>query len=175
MKDFNKAEECYAKAKELGYGENLQLVLVEVYLQTGKYDEAASIANESLKACQKVGNTDCQANGLLSLSEAKRLSGDTNAARAALNQARPLASKSLDVYLRGRLLYGEARQLNAEHKLNEALAVYRQLITLIETVKGSLGASGQREFSENYGYIYDELVSLLYSMSNRDSHDRLKF
>jgi hypothetical protein len=79
------------------------------------------------------------------------------------------------VYLRGRLLYGEARQLNAEHKLNEALAVYRQLITLIETVKGSLGASGQREFSENYGYIYDELVSLLYSMSNRDSHDRLKF
>lgn len=173
LKNFDKAQECYEKAQEFGYGKILQLDLMEVYLQTGKYAEAANIANESIQNCLKDANVDCQAHGLLSLSEAKRLGGDINAARSALNEARPLASKSQDLYLRGRLLYGEARQLTSERKLDEALASYKQLITLIEAIKGKLDAKRQKSLSENYGYIYDELVSLLYSMSKRDSRDQL--
>ena len=175
LKDFSKAQECYAKAEELGYGNSLKLNLMEIYIQTGKYADAAIIANESVQSCLKDANFDCQAHGFLSLSEAKRLDGDIRAARAALDQARPLVSKSQSLYLHGRLLYGEARQLTSERKLDEALASYKQLISLIETVKGKLEARDQKSLAENYGYIYDELVSLLYSMSQRDSRDQLTF
>jgi CHAT domain-containing protein len=175
LKNFDKAQESYAKAQELGYGESLQLDLMEVNLQTGKYAEAAKIAKDSVQRCAKISNVDCQAHGLLSLSEAQRLNGEVKAARSSLNEARPLASKSQDVYLLGRLLYAEARLLNSEGKLDEALASYKQLIALIEGVKGKLDAKDQKSLSENYGYIYNELVSLLYSMSYRDSEGRLKF
>jgi len=174
VKDFDKAQQCYAKARELGYGETLQLDLMEVYLQTGKYAEAAQIAKGSVQRCTKAANIECQAHGLLSLSEAQRLNGEIRAARVALNQARPVASESQDLYLRGRLLYAEARQLKSEGKLDEALDSYKQLITLIETVKGNLDAKEQKAISENYGYIYDELVSLLHSMSKRDSREQLR-
>ena len=174
LKDFDLARQCYAKAQEFGYGKTLELDLLEVYLQTGEYGEAARIAAESVKSCVKTADLDCQAHGLLTLSEAKRQGGDTKAAREALNQARPMASKSPDLYLRGRLLYAEARQLTSEHKFDEALSTYKTLITLIETVKGSLDARDQKALSENYGYIYDELVSLLYTMSASNPGERLR-
>lgn len=174
LKDFDKARQCYAKAREFGYGTILQLDLLEVYLQTGEYAEAARIAAESVKSCVKTADLDCQAHGLLTLSEAKRQGGDIKAAREALNQARPMASKSLDLYLRGRLLYAEARQLTSEHKFDEALSTYKTLITLIETVKGSMDARDQKALAENYGYIYDELVSLLYTMSASNPSERLR-
>ena len=44
---------------------------------------------------------------------------------------------------------------------------------MIETVKGRLNAKEQQSVSENYGYIYDELVSLLYSMSKKDARGQL--
>ena len=65
--------------------------------------------------------------------------------------------------------------MTSERKLDEALASYKQLISLIEAVKGKLDATDQRSLSENYGYIYDELVSLLYSLSQRDPRDQLRF
>ena len=127
------------------------------------------------RIAKKVKNTDCQAHALLSLSEAERLNGDLKDSRSALNKARPMASKSPEIYLRGRLLYTEARLLVSEGKFDEALASYKQLISLIESVKGNLSAQEQKSLSENYGYIYDELVSLLYSMSTRTPDSQLQF
>jgi len=165
LKDFDKALEFYEKAKSLGYGDRLQFDLQEIYIQTGKYEEAVRAANEGMTACLKDRDDDCRAHGLLSLSEAMRLGGDVKAARAALDQARPLALKSQDLYLHGRLMYGEAHQLVAEHKLDKGLAEYRKLIALIEGVKGRLSPKAQKSASETYGYIYDELVALLYRMT----------
>jgi CHAT domain-containing protein len=65
-------------------------------------------------------------------------------------------------------LYGRARLLVKENRLTEALASYKDLIQLIELTKGRLDAKDQRSLSETYGYIYDELVSLLYDMSTAD-------
>lgn len=175
VRDFEKAQKCYSEAHELGYGESLQLDLAELYLQNGNYGELKRVASASLQACVKSRNTDCQAHALISVSEANRLSGDIKSARTALNQASPLAEKSQDVYLHGRFLYAEARQRTSEHKLDEALTAYKELIRLIETVKGSLDAKDQRSLAENYGYIYDELVALLYSISQRDSRQRQRF
>jgi CHAT domain-containing protein len=171
LKNFEKAKECYAKAKELGYGQTLQLDLLEIYLQTGRYSEATTIASESLRDCQKTKNTNCQANALISIAEAEGLNGDLIRARSALNQARPIASKLSEIYLQGRLLYAEGRLLVLEGNLHDALTTYKKLVQLIETVKGNLSPQEQKSISENYGYIYDELVSVLYSLSARgDSH-----
>jgi len=175
LKDFDKAKECYAKAQEFGYGKTLQFDLMEIYLQTGKYSEAAKLANESFQDCQQRKNTECQSYALLSLSEAERLEGDLKASRSALNKARPTASQSPEIYLRGQFLYAEARLLVSEGKLDEGLASYKQLISLIESVKGNLSAQEQKSISENYGFIYDELVSLLYSMNDRPTGGQSKF
>jgi hypothetical protein len=86
-----------------------------------------------------------------------------------------MASKSPEIYLRGRLLYAEARLLTSEGKLDAALVSYKELISLIESIKGSLSAQEQKSISENYGYIYDELVALLYSMSTEGSTSKLQF
>jgi CHAT domain-containing protein/Tfp pilus assembly protein PilF len=175
LKDFDKAQECYAKAQDFGYGKTLQLDLMEIYLQTGKYSDAAKIANESFQDCQQSKNTECQSYALISLSEAERREGDLKASRSALNKARPIASQSPEIYLRGQFLYAEARLLVSEGKLDEGLASYEQLISLIESVKGNLSAQEQKSISENYGFIYDELVSLLYSMSSRARDTQSKF
>jgi CHAT domain-containing protein len=175
LKDFDKAQECYAKAQDFGYGKTLQLDLMEIYLQTGKYSDAAKIANESFQDCQQSKNTECQSYALISLSEAERRGGDLKASRSELNRARPIASQSPEIYLRGQFLYAEARLLVSEGKLDEGLASYKQLISLIESVKGNLSAQEQKSISENYGFIYDELVSLLYSMSSRARDTQSKF
>ncbi len=148
LKNFDKARECYAKAQEFSDRKTLRLDLMEIDLQTGKFSEAAKFADESFRECQKTKDPACQAHALISLSEAEGLQG-------------------------GRFLYAEARLLVREGKLDEALFSYKQLISLIEKVKGNLSAHEQKSISENYGYIYDELVSLLYSMSKRTPGNQL--
>ena len=175
IKDFDKAQECYQKALALGYGKTLGLDLMEIYLQTGKYDEAAKIAREDIQDCLKEKDANCQAHGLISLSEAERLAGNLKASRTALNEARPLVAKSPDLYLKGRLQYQGSRLLASEGRLKEALSSYQQLIALIETIKGRLGAEEQKGIAENYSFIYDELVALLYSMSKDSPKDQLAF
>jgi hypothetical protein len=46
---------------------------------------------------------------------------------------------------------------------------------LIETIKGRLATEDQRSITENYNFIYDELVSLLYSMSKNSPAERAAF
>lgn len=174
LKNFDKARECYARAQELSDRKTLRLDLMEIDLQTGNFSEAAKFADESFRDCQKTKDTECQAHALISLSEAEGLKGDLKDSRSALNKARPMASKSPEIYLRGRFLYAEARLLVKEGKLDEALLSYKQLISLIELVKGNLSAQEQKSISENYGYIYDELVSLLYLMGKRTPNSQLR-
>ena len=91
---LSKRKNATQRPRNSGYEESFKLNLMEIYIQTGRYDDAAIIASESVQNCLKDSNVDCQAHGFLSLSEAKRLSGDARAARAALEKARPLALKS---------------------------------------------------------------------------------
>lgn len=174
VKDFVKAEDCYKKARDLGYGKTLDLDLMEIYLQMGKYSQAAKIARESVQDCLREKDTSCRAHALISLSEAERLDGDLKKSRVALTEARPLASGSPEVYLRGRLIYQESRLLASEGKLNDALTSYRSLITLLEKIKGQLDSQEQKSISENYGFIYNEMVSLLYSMYDKTPQSQFK-
>lgn len=63
----------------------------------------------------------------------------------------------------------------SEGRLEDALASYQKLISLIEAIKGRLEAQEQKSLAENYGFIYDELVALLYSMSKKSPRDQVKF
>lgn len=175
LKNFDKAQECYKKALEMGSGKDLQGDLMEIDIQTGKYSEAAHIAAEHIKDCRKERNTDCLAHGLISLAEADGLGGHLKESRAVLNEARPLALKSADLYLRARYMYADSRVLKLEGRLDDSLASYERLVAQIESVKGKLDAQQQRSLSENYTYIYDELVSLLYTMSRETPASRDRF
>jgi CHAT domain-containing protein/tetratricopeptide (TPR) repeat protein len=168
LKDFDRAQECYRKAKDLDPTVISSSALGEIYLQTGRYMDAQNAANELIRSCEKDGDTTCQAHGLLSLAEARWHSGDLKGARSAVDQVPALVAKSPNLYLRGRMLYGQARLLVKENRLAEALASYKDLIDLIEQTKGRLDSKDQRALSETYGYIYDELVFLLYRMSQAD-------
>jgi CHAT domain-containing protein len=175
LKDFDKALASYQKAIDLGATRTLEIDLLEIYLQTGRYDEAARIAKDGVQACLQEKDSACEAHALISLSEAERLRGNLKESRDTLKRASPIVANSADVYLRGRLQYQGSRLLVSEGKFDEALASYEQLITLIEGIKGKLGQQGQKSLSENYGFIYDELVSLLYTMSHNQPERRTSF
>jgi hypothetical protein len=65
--------------------------------------------------------------------------------------------------------------LASEGRLSDALASYKKLISMIENIKGKLSAREQQSLSENYGFIYDELISLLHDMSQKRPSDRVPF
>jgi hypothetical protein len=65
--------------------------------------------------------------------------------------------------LHGRLLYGEANLKRSQGAYNEAAALYENLISLVEQVKGQVDSNAQRSLSETYGFIYDELIEAIYT------------
>ena len=164
IRDFDKALTYYQKATALGYASNADML--EIYIQKGQFADAIKAGHDVVEACVKAHNDDCQAHALISLSEAQRKSADLSASASALKEAQRVGTKSTDYYLQGRLLYGKAGQERAEGHLQQAASSYEQLISLIETVKGQ-GGKTQRSMAESYGFIYDELVSTLFAMSDR--------
>lgn len=162
IKDFDKAISYYQAAERDGYGPSLDLDVLEIFLQEHKYAGAIEIAQKRISECTADGDTDCQAHALISLSEAQGMAGDLASATANLQKAKPLVSRSADVYLHGRLLYGEANLARSAGKYDEAIEIYEQLINLIAQVKGELDPTEQRSVAETYGFIYDELVATLY-------------
>jgi len=103
------------------------------------------------------------------------MSGDVKTSRRTMNDAKKLAASWPDFYLHGRIAYQESRLLVSEGRLSDALASYKKLISMIENIKGRLSAREQQSLSENYGFIYDELISLLYDMSQKGPSDRVQF
>jgi len=168
IRDFEKAMAYYSTAKQLGYASNDELL--EIYLQTGRYSEAITAAKGLVAACIKVRDNACQAGALITLAENERKNGNLAESALALRNARRGAVESKDVYLQGRLLYGEAGQERAEGHLQQALESYSRLITLVESIKGEGDLSTLRSMAESYGFIYDELTSTLYAMSAGESN-----
>jgi hypothetical protein len=121
------------------------------------------MAESSIDECAKTHNLECQAHGLITLSEAQRRAGDLKASGAALLRAHDLVTQSTDFYLHGRLLYGEANLKRSQGAYNEAAALYENLISLVEQVKGQVDPNAQRSLSETYGFIYDELIEAIYT------------
>lgn len=171
LKDFARARDYYSEAAKLGA--DIQLDLVEMYYGAGHFAEAIAAAKVGIQQCIQAHNSLCQAVGLADLSEAERKNGDLAKAASSLKEAMHLTADVKDVYLQGSLLYRQAGQRRAEGDLEAASKTYREVISLIERAKSQGSVNAQRSLSENYGYIYDELVSTIYSMSvGKSERDR---
>ena len=166
IRDFDKAMKYYSEGIKIGpFRSQLDGELVEIYVQTGRFAEAITTSESGYQSCVRSRNTDCQAGWLISLAEAQRKIGNLAASTSSLNQARHLAANSKDLYLQGRLLYGEAGLERARGSLDQAFRSYKELISLLENVKGQGDPNTQRSVSESYAFIYDEMTSTLYAMS----------
>jgi len=163
VKDFDKARAYSATAEQLGYPDNADLV--EIDLQTQHYSDAVKAAQTGLTNCTQTKDAYCEAHALISLSEAQRKAGEISAAALSLRKAQERAAKIDDLYLQGRLLYGQAGQQRAERHLEQAAASYEKLVTLLETTKGQGDLKTERSIAESYDFIYDELLSTLFEMS----------
>ncbi|MFZ0737930.1 MAG: CHAT domain-containing tetratricopeptide repeat protein [Candidatus Acidiferrales bacterium] len=174
VQDFGLARKYFATAQKLHYNKFTELDEIEIDIQTKHFVNAVANAKNVLAACRQGrslpwDNGDpCAANALISLAEAERLSGDLKASAAALKQAKPLIAKIDDVYLRGRLLYGEANQERAAGHFQQSAALYQQTIQLIEAVKGNTDQESQLSLSDTYDFVYDEMVDCLYSLSEQE-------
>jgi len=169
VQDFDKALLLYEEQERKGHGANSKTDLIEIYLQKGLYQKAVPLAKAAASECERTHDTDCEAHALVSLAEVQRAAGDLQESTAILQQAKRLVEQSANFYLHGRYLYGEANLKRAQGADAEAIAIYEKLISLLEGVKGTSDASDQRAVSETYGFIYDELISTLYSLSTRNS------
>jgi CHAT domain-containing protein len=163
LRDFDKARAYYATAQQLGYADNSDLVEIDV--QTQRYSDAVKAAQIELTTCTKAENAFCEAHAFITLSEAQRKAGDISAAALSLREAQQRAAKINDLYLQGRLLYGQAGQQRAEGHFEQAAASYEKLVTLLETTKGQGDLKTERSVAESYDFIYDELLSTLFAMS----------
>jgi tetratricopeptide (TPR) repeat protein len=180
IKDFDKALSYYSDATKLSNDPKsslwpfwvdqtavLQLDLVEIYLQRREYDRAVSSAKQGIKACKRNKDDICLANGLISLGEAERRTGDLSSAESALRHAQPLVDREGDFYLKGRLLYGRAGLERAKGHLRDAVVLYEQVIDMVEKVKATTSLEAQKGVSENYDFIYDELIDTLFLLSRQ--------
>ncbi|MGA8221051.1 MAG: CHAT domain-containing protein, partial [Candidatus Acidiferrales bacterium] len=168
VRDFDMARKYMDLAQKLHYSKRRKFDDIEIDIQTKKYSEAVASAKDILAGCRREKDTACLANGLISLAEAERLSGDLNASDAALQQAEPLVAKHQDIYLRGQLLYGEANQERAAGHFRKAVSFYQKTIDLIDEAKENIDPQLQLSMSDTYDFVYDELIDCLYSLSEQE-------
>ena len=168
VQDFDMARKYIASAQKLHYSKLMAFDDVEIEIQTKKYSEAVTSAKQALAACRQDKDSACIASGLISLAEAARLSGNLKASEGELKNAEPLVAKNKDVYLRGRLLYGEANQERAAGDFRKAVGFYKEIIDLVDKAKGSIDPQLQLSMSDTYDFVYDELIDCLYSLSEQE-------
>jgi tetratricopeptide (TPR) repeat protein len=110
----------------------------------------------------------------MSLAEAQRSDGNLKEAAQSLELAAPLAVRGKDFYTIGRLYYGQAGLYRAQGRLEDATQMYERVVGLLEQFKSTSNADTRRKVSENYSFIYDDLIEAYYSLGqeNQDSSEK---
>ena len=179
LKDFDKALENYEAAYRMvrtndpGRAAALALGVEEIYWQQKRFKEAIAKVSEALDYYVLTKDDWDQGNALITLAEAQRSGGDVHAAAISLARAEPLVKRIHNFYMTGRLYYGQANLLKANGQFESAVEQYRRVIEMLEQIKSNSDLDVRRKASENYGFIYGELVDTYYSLSNGDARNRL--
>ena len=179
LKDLDKAlgyyEAAYrmVKGNDPGRAAALALEVEEVYWQQKRFKEAITKATEALNYYVQTNDDEDQGNALISLAEAQRSDGDVHAAAISLARAEPLVTHSQNFYMTGRLYYGRANLLKTEGQFKSAIEQYERVIAMLEQIKSTSNLDIRRKASENYGYIYDELIDTCYLLGNQDKQNKL--
>jgi len=169
MEFYNLAYECVAKSHP-ERAATLDMDLVELYWDSGRFKDAIAKANEALQYYTRLNNQFGEASVLISLAEAQRSDGDLQAAANSLRRAEPLVRRMNDFYTTGRLHYGKAGLLKKEGRFKEATEEYERVIELLEQFKSSVKTEARRPVSEAYSFIYDDLIDAYYSLGATDKH-----
>src|SRR5207245_7154120 len=85
----------------------------------------------------------------------------------------PLVTRSQSFYMTGRLHYGQANLLKKEGQFKNAIERYERVIALLEQVKSTSDLDIRRKASENYGFVYGELIDTYYSLGNEAKQNKL--
>jgi CHAT domain-containing protein len=179
LKDFDKALENYEAAYRMvrtndpGRAAALALGVEEIYWQQKRFKEAIAKVNEALDYYVRTKDDWDEGNALITLAEAQRSDGDLHAAFTSLARAEPLVKRIHNFYMTGRLYYGQANLLKAQGQLKSAIEQYQHVIALLEQIKSDSALDIQRKASENYGFIYGELVDTYYLLSSEDVPNKL--
>ncbi len=170
LKNLDKAVELY----ETAYGQlknafperaaSLNLDIVEIYWQMGRFKEAVVKGNEALDYYRKTKDEFGQAAALISIAEAQRDDGNVRGAAQSLKLSEPLVMRSTDFYTKGRFYYGQAGLLRKEGRFQEAIEQYEHVIRMLEQFKAISNATNRRLVAEKYSFIYDELIDTFYSL-----------
>jgi CHAT domain-containing protein len=179
LKDFDKALENYeaayrmVRANDPGRAAALALGVEEIYWQQRRFKEAIAKVNEALDYYVRTKDDWDEGNALITLAEAQRSDGDLHAASTSLARAEPLVKRIHNFYMTGRLYYGQANFLKAQGQLKSAIEQYQRVIALLEQIKSDSALDIRRKASENYGFIYGELVDTYYLLSSEDAPNKL--
>jgi CHAT domain-containing protein/uncharacterized protein HemY len=177
VKDLDKAVQYYESADRMVDGTDperaasLSLGVEEIYWQQKRFKEAVAKASEALDYFTKTKDDWGQANALITLAEAQRSDGDVHAAAISLARAEPLVARNQNFYMTGRLDYGRANLLKAEGRFKDAIDQYERVIGLLEQIKSTSDVDIRRKASENYGFVYGELIDAYYALSNEDKQN----
>jgi CHAT domain-containing protein len=174
LKDLQKALEFYQRASQLVAETHperaaaLNLDIVEIYWQMGRFKDAITKATEALTYFGRLKNELGEAGALISLAEAQRSDGNLEEAAKSLERAEPLVMRANNFYTIGRLYYGQAGLYRAQGRLDEASHKYELVVSLLEQFKSTSSVETRRKVSENYDFIYDDLIETYYALSKKD-------
>jgi CHAT domain-containing protein len=168
-KDYNKAASLYDEASRLkGFKSDSLLIqpyLVEMYTQTGRYEEALKTASDTLLQCKAASDDNCVAHAHLSLSENYCARGEYQLAKKELDATVPLVRIVHDYYLSGRFLYVKARLERDTGRFDDAITDYSGVVQMIDGLRQDSDSEEIRAVAEQYSYIFDELVATFYQQS----------
>jgi CHAT domain-containing protein len=179
LKDLDKALENYETAYRMvktidpERAAGLSLGVEEIYWQQKRFKEAIAKVNEALDYYVQTKDDWNQGNALITLAEAQRSDGDVHAAAISLARAEPLVTRIQNFYMTGRLYYGRANLLKTEGQFKNAIEQYERVIALLEQIKSTSDLDIRRKASENYGFVYGELIDTYYSLGNEDKRNKL--
>ena len=136
---------------------NVAFKLGDLYLKTGRWDEARAYMGEAEAICLRLGNEEGRAVAAIGLGDVCRASGNPEGARAYYRQALEYFEKSENheaiANLAERL--GEAYRKSGDHA--EALEAFRRGLEICRAHHDKLGAA---HFSERLGLVHRSLDDL---------------
>ena len=183
LKDGDGARRAFERAiaiRERAYGADSlmvagplnQLALLE--RQQGRHTEARRLYERALTIREKTLPPDHidVVWSLNSLAALLRVMGDYDAALPLYERAVPVARRLGAPDLRWRLTFGQARVWEQRGRLDDALALYRDAVTTLETLAGQFGDDALRSqflAADNRLLAYDGLVRVLLQLHGRDA------
>ncbi len=179
LKDFQKASSLYREASSLRAFQSdsisISVQLLEMYTQTKQYKEAIDTATLLLSQCKALKDNVCVAHAHLTLAEAHSGKGEYKAAEKDLENSGPLVQAAHDYYLSGRFLYVRARLNRNVGHLEAAVKDYSDVVQMIGTLQSGSDVQESSAISENYSFIFDELISTLYQQAAAQPSSNVNF